>query len=248
MSEHYIYGLHAVSALLANSQREVYKLYVNQERMDTRLEELINKALLAGIETEKLSMQTMQNLFPNYTHQGVVAAALALPQYDESDLIALLEASKNPGLILILDCITDPHNLGACLRTADAAGVDFVIIPKDRSANITPVVTKVASGAAESVPVVRVTNLVRAMKLLKDRGVWIYGADHKARASLYAVDGTRTIAIAMGAEGEGLRRLTRDNCDGLFSLLMQGQVESLNVSVAAGIALYEVVRQRCKHE
>jgi len=154
-------------------------------------------------------------------------------------------------LILILDGITDPHNLGACLRSADATGVDFVMIPKDKSASVTPVVSKVACGAAESVPLVRVTNLVRAMDILKEQGVWIYGAAGEAKCSLYQIDCTGMVAIAMGAEGEGLRRLTREHCDGLFcdglfSLPMAGSVNSLNVSVATGVSLYEVVRQRQK--
>jgi len=142
--------------------------------------------------------------------------------------------------------VTDPHNLGACLRTADATGVDFVVIPKDKSASITPVVSKVACGAAEAIPVVRVTNLVRSMEKLKAAGVWIYGAAGEARQSLYTVQGTENIAVVLGAEGDGLRRLTRDHCDALFSLPMQGSVESLNVSVATGVTLYEIVRQRMR--
>ena len=149
-------------------------------------------------------------------------------------------------MILILDGITDPHNLGACLRTADAAGVDFVIIPKDKSAAITPVVSKVACGAAESVLVVRVTNLARAISTLKEHGVWIYGAAGEAEHSIYDLDFTGSIGIVMGAEGSGLRRLTRELCDGLFSLPMQGEVSSLNVSVATGISLYEIARKN-KH-
>lgn len=147
-------------------------------------------------------------------------------------------------LILILDGITDPHNLGACLRSADATGVDFVVIPKDKSASITPVVSKVACGAAESIPLVRVTNLARAMDILKQQGVWIFGAAGEAENLLYAMDCSGNIALVMGAEGTGLRRLTREHCDGLFSLPMMGSVESLNVSVATGVSLYEVIRQR----
>ncbi|MBA2650452.1 MAG: 23S rRNA (guanosine(2251)-2'-O)-methyltransferase RlmB [Legionella sp.] len=244
MSEHFVYGLHAVSALLNNPNRIIHKLFINQDRLDKRLETIIAKALDAQLPVEQLTTQKMNQRFSEFAHQGVVACALPLPAYNESDLSSLLERCKQPGLILILDGITDPHNLGACLRTADAAGVDFVVIPKDKSASITPVVSKVASGAAETVPLVRVTNLVRAMEILKEQGVWIYGAAGEANQSIYALDCVRTMGIVMGAEGEGLRRLTREHCDGLFSLLMLGSVDSLNVSVATGVALYEVVRQR----
>lgn len=244
MSEQFVFGIHAVSALLANPHRRIKKLFVSIERTDHRLQELIAQAERARIPLESLSSQKMNQRFADFVHQGIVASASALPDYNESHLVALLEASPKPGLILILDGVTDPHNLGACLRSADAAGVDFVVIPKDKSASITPVVSKVACGAAESVPLVRVTNLVRAMGILKDQGVWIYGAAGEASSSLYQLDCKSTIAIAMGAEGEGLRRLTREHCDGLFSLPMLGSVTSLNVSVATGISLYEVVRQR----
>jgi len=244
MSEQFVYGVHAVSALLANPHRVTYKLFVSQERMDKRLQDLLDRATQAHVSIEKLSMQKMNQRFADYTHQGIVASASALPDYGEAHLIPLLESSKKPGLILILDGVTDPHNLGACLRTADAAGVDFVMIPKDKSASITPVVSKVACGAAESVPVVRVTNLVRSMEVLKEQGVWLYGAAGEAEHSLYQIDCSGSVALVMGAEGEGLRRLTRDHCDGLFSLPMSGSVDSLNVSVATGVSLYEVVRQR----
>ncbi|MGL6028487.1 MAG: 23S rRNA (guanosine(2251)-2'-O)-methyltransferase RlmB [Legionella sp.] len=244
MSEQLIYGVHAVTALFSNPHRSVKKLFISQDRQDKRIQDLLNKAIEAQVHIEKLSAQKMNERFANASHQGVVASASALPDYGEAHLQALLDAAKQPGLILILDGVTDPHNLGACLRSADATGVDFVIIPKDKNATVTPVVSKVACGAAESVPLVRVTNLVRTMELLKERGVWIYGAAGEANSSLYQLDCTGSMAIVMGAEGEGLRRLTREHCDGLFSLPMNGSVESLNVSVATGVSLYEVVRQR----
>ncbi|TAL58570.1 MAG: 23S rRNA (guanosine(2251)-2'-O)-methyltransferase RlmB [Legionella sp.] len=244
MSEQYVYGVHAVSALLSNPHRVVKTLYVSQERVDKKVQTILDKAAEKHIPVEQLSSAKMNQRFAEFTHQGVVAKAQALTDFVEADLPHLLSSSKNPGLVLILDGVTDPHNLGACLRSADATGVDFVIIPKDKSAGITPVVSKVACGAAESIPVVRVTNLVRAMEILKEAGVWIYGAAGEANQSLYSVDCTGTVAIAMGAEGEGLRRLTRDHCDGLFALPMLGSVDSLNVSVATGVSLYEVVRQR----
>lgn len=248
MSEHWVYGLHAVAALLTNPHRTVYKLLVSQDRVDKRVQNLLSIATQLSIPIELLTMQKMNQRFAESTHQGIVAQASALPEYNESHLPALLDATKNPSLILILDGVTDPHNLGACLRSADATGVDFVIIPKDKSASLTSVVSKVACGAAESVPLVRVTNLVRAMETLKERGVWIYGAAGETKSTLYEVDCKGHLAIVMGAEGEGLRRLTREHCDGLFSLPMLGSVDSLNVSVATGVSLYEVIRQRSKVE
>jgi 23S rRNA (guanosine2251-2'-O)-methyltransferase len=206
----------------------------------------LDKAQESGIPVEQLSAQKMKQRFTDFTHQGVVASASSLRDYGESDLLSLLDSSKKPALILLLDGVTDPHNLGACLRSADATGVDFVVIPKDKNASITPVVSKVACGAAESVPLVRVTNLVRAMEFLKEQGVWIYGAAGEADASIYEIDCSGSIGIVMGAEGDGLRRLTREHCDGLFALPMLGTVDSLNVSVATGVSLYEVIRQRQK--
>lgn len=244
MSDPYVYGVHAVAALLANQLRPTKMLYVNQERVDKRIQDLLNQAEQLQIPVERLSSQKMNKKFADFSHQGIVASAGKLPEYVESDLGRLLEVSKKPSLILILDGVTDPHNLGACLRSADAAGVDFVIIPKDKSAGVTPVVSKVACGAAESVPLVRVTNLVRAMDVLKHEGVWIYGAAGEANTSLYRLDCKISIALVMGAEDKGMRHLTRERCDDLFALPMLGVVQSLNVSVATGICLYEVVRQR----
>jgi 23S rRNA (guanosine2251-2'-O)-methyltransferase len=244
MSEQFVFGMHAVFAVLTNPHRSIHKLIVSQERMDARVQELLKKAEQKNIPMERLSIQKMNQRFADFAHQGVVASVSALPQYSESDLVALIQNTKAAPLILVLDGVTDPHNLGACLRSADAAGVDFVLIPKDKSASMTPVVSKVASGAAESVPLVRVTNLVRALDLMKQQGVWIYGAAAQASSSLYQINCTGPTALVLGSEAEGLRRLTRAHCDDLFSLPMLGSVESLNVSVACGVSLYEVVRQR----
>lgn len=244
MSEQWVYGVHAVLALLTSPRRTVHRLFVSQDRVDGRIQKIVDVAEQAAIPIEKLSAQKMNQRFEQAVHQGIVASASAFLPYEEGDLPALLDSAKKPLLILILDGVTDPHNLGACLRSADAAGVDFVLIPRDKNASLTPVVSKVACGAAESVPLLRVTNLVRAMEKLKEQGVWIYGAASEAESSLYQIDGRDSMAIVMGAEGEGLRRLTRDHCDALFSLPMRGSVESLNVSVATGISLYEVLRQR----
>ena len=244
MTEEYVYGLHAVAALLANRHRTTKVLYINQDRIDKRLQDLLNIAEQRMLPIERLTLQKMNQRFADFVHQGIVARADSLPEYVESDIGGLLESSKKPCLILILDGITDPHNLGACLRSADAAGVDFVIIPKDKNASVTPVVSKVACGAAESVPLVRVTNLARAMENLKQLGVWIYGAAGEANVSLYKLDCKTSMALVMGSEDKGMRHLTRELCDGLFALPMLGSVTSLNVSVATGICLYEVVRQR----
>ncbi len=245
MAEHLVYGIHPVLSLLQNPQRQVYKLYVSKARNDKRLQEALDIAKKSNIFIELLSPELIKQRFGHMQHQGIIAEAEPFKAYTEADLPKLLEAASKPCLILILDGITDPHNLGACLRSADAAGVSFVIAPKDNSADITPVVSKVASGAAESIPFIRVTNLARCIKQLKEAGVWVYGAAGEAEQSIYDLDyqGTST-AIVMGAEGPGLRRLTREVCDGLFALPMRGQVSSLNVSVATGICLYEVLRQR----
>ena len=244
MTEQYVYGVHAVAALLANRHRSTKRLYINQDRIDKRLQDLLNIAEQKRVPVETLSLQKMNQRFADFVHQGIVASAEPLPDYIESDLEGLLASSKKPCLILILDGVTDPHNLGACLRSADAAGVDFVIIPKDKNASVTPVVSKVASGAAESVPLVRVTNLARAMENIKQQGVWIYGAAGESGVSIYNLDCKTSIALVMGSEDKGMRHLTRELCDGLFALPMLGTVTSLNVSVATGICLYEVGRQR----
>jgi 23S rRNA (guanosine2251-2'-O)-methyltransferase len=244
MTEQVVYGVHAVKALLNSKLRVVKQILVSQERQDQKIQAIISLASQNNIPLQTLPLQKMNQRYMAMNHQGIVAITESLPQFNESDLITLLSQSKKPALILILDGITDPHNLGACLRTADATGVDFVIIPKDKSASITPAVSKVACGAAETVPLVTVTNLARAMDIIKQEGVWIYGAASEATQSLYQLETHTSIALVMGAEGEGLRRLTRDHCDGLFSLPMRGTVESLNISVATGVALYEVLRQR----
>ena len=244
MALHLIYGLHPVLAVLNNPLRRTYKLYVSKNRKDKRLQAALDAAAQANVPIESLLPETMRQRFGDVSHQGIIAEVDPLKAYIEADLPALLEATTKPALILILDGVTDPHNLGACLRSADAAGVDFVIAPKDNSADITPVVSKVASGAAESIPFVRVTNLARSMRTIQEAGVWIYGAAGEAEQSMYSLDCTTATALVMGAEGPGLRRLTRDVCDGLFALPMQGQVSSLNVSVATGVCLYEALRQR----
>lgn len=244
-NEQYVYGLHAVQALLVRKQRKVHILYICKDRRNfkTFVQPLVNLALELQIAIEELNYATMQQWF-TFTHQGIVAIAETPPIYNEGDLSVLLQNSKQPSLLLILDGITDPHNLGACLRTADATGVDFVIMPKHNSASITAAVNKVASGATETIPLVRVTNLVRTIEMLKQSGVWIYGTALETEHSIYTFDFSCSVALIMGSEDKGLRRLTKSNCDGLFSIPMLGAVESLNISVATAVALYEIVRQR----
>jgi len=199
------------------------------------------------VSVQSVHMDVLTKLVGETAHQGAVAALRPLKSLDEHDLIRMLEALedlKQDPLLLILDGVTDPHNLGACLRTADAAGVHAVVTPKDRAAPVDGVVRKVAAGAAEFVPVVAVTNLARTLDALKARGVWVVGTDDGAPTTLYAVDLMRPLALVLGAEGSGMRRLTRERCDFLARIPMAGQVSSLNVSVAAGVALFEACRQR----
>ncbi len=244
MTDAVVYGIHAVGALLENPHRKVKKLILCEDTHNARLAEHHQSAQSKHISIEHMSMEQMNKRFVDLNHQGIVALATPQPLLKEQDIPTLLAGITSPALILMLDGITDPHNLGACLRVADGAGVHFVIIPKDKSASITPVVSKVASGAAESMPIVCVTNLVRAMEILKQHGIWIYGAAGETDQGLYDLDCSISLALVMGAEGRGLRRLTREHCDVLFALPMLGSVSSLNVSVATGISLYEAVRQR----
>lgn len=238
-----VYGINSVRALL-NSNAKIYEIYVSQERKDTRIVEVLDAVAQKNIKIYTLAMEKLNQKFPDVVHQGVVAIANPISEYNEKDLENLLEKNSNPKLILILDGVTDPHNLGASIRSADGAGVDFVVIPKDKSAKVTPVTAKAASGALEFVPLVRVTNLGRTIDMLKQSGVWVYGADGQAKDSLFNMDLKGSIALVMGSEGSGLRRLTKDKCDGLFHLPQMGGVSSLNVSVASGVCLYEALRQR----
>lgn len=244
MSECWLGGFHAVEALLANPHRKTKKLCVSRERKDQRIQAIMAKAEALGIPIELWSLEQLNERLTDISHQGILALAEPIREFHEKEIPYLIETATQPPFLLLLDGVTDPHNLGACLRSADAAGVDFVLIPKDKSASITPVVSKVACGAAESVPLIRVTNLSRTMETLKSLGVWLYGAAGEATQSLYQMDLTAPVGIVMGAEGPGLRRLTREHCDALFSIPMVGTVESLNVSVATGISVFEGLRQR----
>ena len=237
------YGKHACLAILKNPNRQIEQLVVRSGD-EKRYQPLLDIAKQRNITITFQNADFFNKNFADTVHQGIVVWEKQLPTLVEPDIIPFIEKLEHPAFILILDGVTDPHNLGACLRTADAVGADMVIVPKDKSASSNAVVTKVSSGATESVPLIRVTNLARSMELLQQLGVWIYGACGEAQQSLYELEGKQSIALVLGAEGDGLRRLTRDKCDGLFSIPMYGMVSSLNVSVAAGISLYEIRRQR----
>lgn len=243
-----VYGIHAVDGLLRRAPGSIRCLHLQTGGDDRRRQGLLELARNQGVEIRFHDRAVLDEMVQG-RHQGAVAetggggAATGLA-WDERALLAAVEAATEPVLLLILDGVTDPHNLGACLRSADAAGVLAVVAPKDRSAGLTPVVRKVACGAAETVPFVQVTNLARALAALKERGVWLYGACGEAENTLYDNDLTASLGLVLGAEGHGLRRLTREACDVLVKLPMAGSVSSLNVSVAAGVCLFEVVRQR----
>jgi 23S rRNA (guanosine2251-2'-O)-methyltransferase len=240
------YGLHTVEGLIAANPEQVREITVAAGRHDRRLVSLIAAAQSRGIAVHSLPGGELDRLLPGVRHQGVIAA-LAPRSHEslhEQDLAGFLAGLAAPPFLLVLDGVQDPHNLGACLRTADAAGVQAVIVPRDRAAGITPVVRKVACGAAETVPVFTVTNLARSLRALKEAGVWICGASDDADRTLYETDLRGPLALVLGGEGKGLRRLTRELCDYLVAIPMAGRVESLNVSVAAGVLLFEALRQR----
>jgi 23S rRNA (guanosine2251-2'-O)-methyltransferase len=241
----HVYGLHAVASLLARRSGEVSALTIAEGAGDQRLARLLEAADAAGIAVRRIPRKDLDQLFPDARHQGVVATVTAATaELTEKGLPDFLAALAEPAFLLVLDGIQDPHNLGACLRTADAAGVHAVILPRDRAAGITPIVHKVACGAVESVPVCFVTNLARTLRQLREAGIWIYGASDAAEQGLYDTQLTGPLALVLGGEGKGLRRLTMALCDFLIAIPMAGQVESLNVSVAAGVLLFEARRQR----
>jgi 23S rRNA (guanosine2251-2'-O)-methyltransferase len=236
------YGLHAVIARLRHNPHAVREILVDAERRDPRVQRLIEAAGAGGVKVLAVESRRLDELVRDARHQGVVAFVDS--ELPAATLDDVLDALRENALLLVLDGVQDPHNLGACLRVADAMGVHAVIAPKDRAVGITPTVEKVACGAAQTVPYVMVTNLARSLRALKQRGVWVVGAAQGANTPLSACDLGVAVALVFGAEGEGLRRLTAETCDQLVSIPMYGSVESLNVSVAAGIGLYEARRQR----
>jgi len=242
MKSKLIFGFHAVTARLRHESSSVEEIYIDAERHDRRMQDLIRVAKDANVRIIHYDDQRLSSMVGTRRHQGVVCKAGALSLARNLD--ELLDAIEGPPLLLILDGVTDPHNLGACLRVADGAGAHAVIAPKDRAVGLNATAEKVASGAAETVPYITVTNLARTMRELKERDIWLIGTTDDADKSLYQAEFSGPVGIVMGSEGEGMRRLTRENCDVLVSIPMLGSVESLNVSVASGICLYEAQRQR----
>lgn len=236
-----VFGFHAVIARLRADPKSVLEIFLDETRNDARGKDLVSIAERAGVRVMRVQTKRLDGFYGGGRHQGVVAR-VEVPSLEKS-LDEVLEQVEKP-LLLVLDGVTDPHNLGACLRVANAAGAHAVIAPRDRSAGITPAVSKVASGAAEATPYLMVTNLARTLAELKERNIWIVGADERADKTLYEADLPDSIAWVVGAEGEGMRRLTRESCDLLVRIPMQGEVESLNVSVSAGVCLFESLRRR----
>lgn len=244
MAQRILFGWHAVEALLEHHPERVIRLQFQQGREDRRQKHVRVLAESFGVAMESCHRRTLDELTEGENHQGVVARVKPAPEVREADLLERLESPGKAPFLLVLDGVTDPHNLGACLRTADAAGVDALVVPRDHSAPLNGVAVKVASGAAETVPVVRVTNLARFMRQCRELGIWFTGTSGDADATLYDLDLSGPLGLVMGAEGAGMRRLTREHCDQLGRLPMAGLVSSLNVSVATGVCLFEARRQR----
>lgn len=237
-----IYGFHAVSAKLRHAPESVLEIYLSGDRKDARVKKFIAQAEAAGARILQSEGDKLDGMVGTRRHQGVVAKVDATRR--EIKLADVLDSLDENALILVLDGVQDPHNLGACLRVADAAGAHAVVAPKDRAVGLNATAVKVASGAADTVPYITVTNLARALREMQDAGVWVVGAAGEADKSIYDIDQKVPVAWVLGAEGDGLRRLTRDTCDALARIPMHGSVESLNVSVASGICLFEARRQR----
>lgn len=239
----HVHGLHAVRSVLVRAPQRLKRLMVDARRDDPRMRELVQLAQHAGIAVERVDARQLAGRVGDVAHQGVLAEIEPLMPWGEDELVDAVTARPD-ALLLVLDSVQDPHNLGACLRTADACGALAVVVPKDRAAGVNPTVRKVAAGAAETTPVATVTNLVRALKLMKDAGIWVVGADMAGEKLAWEADLTGGKALVLGGEGDGLRELTRKTCDFLVRLPQVGAVESLNVSVASGMLLYEALRQR----
>ncbi|HSX21097.1 MAG TPA: 23S rRNA (guanosine(2251)-2'-O)-methyltransferase RlmB [Gammaproteobacteria bacterium] len=242
-NDNIIFGINPIQHLLTHSADKILEISVSASKTDNRVQAIIDQAKQHDIAVQRIDVKKLDQMFNDQNHQGIIAKIKPTAILTESALKELVNSTSRP-LFLILDGVQDPHNFGACLRTADAAGVTAVIIPRDNAVGITPVVRKVASGAADTIPIVQVSNLARAMRDLQELGVWIVGTAADCEQSIYEQDFTGASAIVLGAEGTGMRQLTAKHCDFLANLPMLGQIESLNVSVAAGICLYEAVRQR----
>ncbi|MDR2012084.1 MAG: 23S rRNA (guanosine(2251)-2'-O)-methyltransferase RlmB [Rhodanobacter sp.] len=244
MSHQLLIGIHAVEAALNHDVGHLVELYIDSASHNTRIKELSDRARELGVKPHARDRAALDRMTGGARHQGVVARYDAPAPLAESALAELVEKAGREALFLVLDGVTDPHNFGACLRRAQAAGVTAVVVPKDRAVGVTPTVRRAAAGAADRIPIVSATNLARTLKALKDAGVWLVGLVGESEKSIYSIDLNGPIALVLGSEGEGLRRLTRETCDFLARIPMRGDVESLNVSVAAGIVLFETLRQR----
>ncbi len=244
MSGELLYGIHSVESALNHDPANILELYFESDSQNARIKELSDRARELGLKPHARPRDALDRMTGGARHQGAVARYRAPPPRAESELAALIEEAGREALLLVLDGITDPHNLGACLRSAEAAGVAAVIAPKDKAVGITPTVRRASSGAADRVAFFAVTNLARTLKAIKQQGVWLVGLSSESKQDVYAIDLKGPIAIVMGSEGEGMRRLTSESCDFLARIPMRGDVESLNVSVATGIVLFEALRQR----
>jgi predicted rRNA methylase len=240
----FIYGLHAVRAALKYDASQVVEVWLEPHRRDSKMQRLVETLSGLSVPLHRVTRRALDEMVGGEPHQGVVISYIGPEPQGADDLDSFLDGLDEPPLLLILDQVQDPHNLGACLRSADAAGVDAVIAPRDRAVGLTATVHKVASGAARTMPFFQVTNLARVLRELRDRGIWLVGAAGEAERSVYELDLTGPLGIVMGAEETGLRRLTREHCDELVRIPMRGHVESLNVSVATGVLLFEALRQR----
>ena len=241
--QHLLLGFHSVSSAINRCPGQVQRLVVANEAKNSRIAPLEAEARQAGISVQRLPRAELDRLSAGERHQDVLADFMPANLFGEKDIPVLISKAGSPPLVLVLDGVQDPHNLGACLRTAEAAGVDFVVLPKDKSAPLTATARRAASGAAEVLPIVQVTNLARALRSLKDGGLWLAGTSDAAKQDLYKTDLKGPIALVMGGEGPGMRRLTQEHCDYLIRIPMKGSVESLNVSVATAVCLFEAVRQ-----
>jgi 23S rRNA (guanosine2251-2'-O)-methyltransferase len=240
----WISGINAVASALEHDIENVREVLLEAGGKNARLADIEDRARRNDISVRRVPLQSLDGIAGGLRHQGAIARYEAPRPVDESALPALLEAANGRVLLLVLDGVQDPHNLGACLRSAAAAAVTAVIIPKDKAAPVNATVRKTSAGAADRIPVIAVTNLARTLRAVKDAGVWVYGLDSAATAPIHGQDLRGNVALVLGGEGEGMRRLTREHCDGLVTIPMPGEMESLNVSVAAGIVLFEAVRQR----
>jgi 23S rRNA (guanosine2251-2'-O)-methyltransferase len=244
MSESWIVGINPVEGALSNDAERVREVLIEQGQRNARIQALAAQAKGLNIPVHARPREDLDKLAGEARHQGVVALYEPPAMAGESDLTELLERDGPEALVLVLDGVTDPHNLGACLRSAAAAKVTAVIVPKDRAVGLTPVVRRASAGGADRVPLIAVTNLARSLRTLKDAGVWITGLDGETEKSIYQIDFKGPVALVLGSEGEGMRRLTRETCDFVAKIPMPGSMESLNVSVATGVVLFEALRQR----